>query len=217
MRHLLLFVFVFLAIMFCSAKTGYAGGWFGFLMLQSVVIWLAYFVLSFGAPASLAKASKDNCYRINGSKSRRRERKEQIALAKFHIDIFATLVLVAISGNLLFIIIDAYVIPLPIASDAISLFSFDMQSWRDKIGDRNLDREYAAFQGLGGLGNTEVLARPHFIKSSFPTLIGTTFIWLLISIYVVRVSYLLSIKQLTNGIRSRSTEYLNADLGRLQG
>jgi len=70
--------------------------------------------------------------------------KEQNAWTEFRFDIFATLVFVVLSGNLLYVIIDAFVNPLPIASNTLSLLSFDLESWRDEIGDRDLERDCAA-------------------------------------------------------------------------
>ncbi len=80
-----------------------------------------------------------------------------------------------------------------------------------------IDRDVMVWQGLGQFRNSELHSQPHFVKSSFPILIGTVILWLVGSCVLVRRAYQISLRRFCDGIRSRGNEYFNVDLGRLQG
>ena len=142
--------------------------------------------------------------------------RERIAREKIRSDLVAVLLLVVMSGNVLVLVLDTVVIPMTIASETLSVFSFDPGTWREKISDQNLDRDFMAWQGRGQLGNSELFERSHFVKSSFPILVGVLILWLVGSCVLVRRAYQIVIQRFSDGIRSRGNEYFNVDLGRLQ-
>ncbi len=186
------------------------------LLFEVALICLLVIFLSLKIPSSLVKASDDNCYRLDGSRSRRRELRERNALVRIRLDLFAVLIIVALSGNLLYFLIDYYLIPLSIVSETVNAFTFNLDAWRDEISDRNLDRDYFNWSGLGQFGNSELQAQPHFVKASFPIIFGASIAWLICSLYFIRFAYGCTMSQYRQGIGLRCNEYLNVDIGRLQ-
>ncbi len=199
----------------CFAKS--VSPWMLLLLFEVVLIWLVLTILYRGVPTSLCNASDANCYRVDGRKSPRRVVRERIARAKIRSDLFAVLILVVMSGNLVVFVLDAVLMPMTIASETLAVFSFDPGSWREKISDQNLDRDFMVWQGLGQFGNSDLYSQPHFVKSSFPILIGTAILWLVGSCVLIRRAYQISLRRFCDGIQSRGNEYFNVDLGRLQG
>ncbi len=104
--------------------------WIILLSSQALLILIVVWVLCRGIPMALSKASRDNCYRIDGSISPRREARERTAKSKLRSDLIAILFIVALSGNLLALAISSLVIPLPFAAETRTEFSFDTDSWR---------------------------------------------------------------------------------------
>ncbi len=212
--NIVLVLLVSFFVTICLAKN--VSIWVILLSSQVLLIQILVAVLCRSIPHSLTKASRDNCYRLSGSISPRRESRERKALSEIRGNLNAVLIIVALSGNWLVLMIDTLVIPLPLATESLAAFSFDANSWREEISDRNLDREYATWRGLGQLGNSEILEQPHFVKTSFPILFGLTLGWIMVSCAFIRNSYLRTMRDFYAGIRSRSTEYLNLDIGRMQ-
>ncbi len=189
------------------------------ILLLSTEAFLILMVVGFlfrGIPASLYKASRDNCYRIDGSISQRREARERAAKLKIRSDLFAILLIVALSGNLLAFAIHSLVIPLPVATETLTLFSFDTNSWRDAIRERNLDRQYSEWVAIEHAGNSRIDPNQHFVKATFPVVVCAALAWLVGSFTVVWYAYLSTMREFNAGIKSRFTEYLNLDIGRMQ-
>lgn len=209
------FLLVTFLVAICLAKN--VSIWVILLITQVLLIQILVAILCRSIPHSLTKASRDNCYRIGGSISPRRESRERKALSKIRSNLNAVLIIVALSGNWLVLMIDTLVIPLPVATESLAAFSMDANSWREEISDRNLDREYTTWLGLGQFGNGETIGQPHFVKTSFPILFGLTLGWIIGSGVFIRYAYLYTIRDFYAGIRSRSTEYINLDIGRMQG
>ena len=191
--------------------------WVLLVALEIVLVGAAWFLLSFGVPENIVEVSRGNCYRMDGTKSSRRSRREFKATMGFRLDLLAFLIMVAFSGNALVLVIDSFVIPLSFVSDSLGLFSFDLDLWRTEISDRNLDRDYSLWRGVGQLGNHEVQQQPHFVKTAFPVVFGAMLAWVVGCLCFVRYSYQCAMQKYCMGIRSRCNEYLNLDIGRMQG
>jgi hypothetical protein len=169
-----------------------------------------------GIPSSLTKASRDNCYRMDGSISPRREARERSAKSKIRSDLFAILLMVALSGNWIALAINSLVIPLPVAAETLSAFSFDIDAWRNEISDRNLDRQYSEWVALEHDGGVKSDKNQHFVKATFPVVFGAALAWLVGSFLLIWHAYLSTMREYSAGIKSRFTEYLNLDIGRMQ-
>jgi hypothetical protein len=192
----------------------------GFFVLlatsQLLVILIIASLLCNNVPTSLLKVSRDNCFRINGSLSQRRHWLEQRAFFKVYSNFFATLVLVALAGNLLALWIDSSILPLQIAKETISLFSPDPQAWRDRISYANLDAEYSNWRFTGEDTNLELANGSSFVKSAFPVIFGIAFFWFVFSGILLLKTYRITLFQFELGVRMRNKEYVDRDIGQLQ-
>ena len=56
----------------------------------------------------------------------------------------------------------------------------------------------------------------HFVKATFPIVALTALVWLFGTFALIWCAYKSSLREFSMGIKSRSTEYLNLDIGRLQ-
>ena len=203
-----------LAVAFFFAKE--VSVWILLLSTEAFLILMVIGFLFRGIPASLCKASRDNCYRIDGSISSRREKRERAARAKIRSDLFAILLIVALSGNLLALAIHSLVIPLPVAAETLALFNFDADSWRDAIRDRSLDRQYSEWVAIEHAGNSHLDQKQHFVKATFPVVVCAALAWLVGSFVLIWYSYLSTMREYDRGIKVRFMEYLNLDIGRMQ-
>ncbi|HUP81854.1 MAG TPA: hypothetical protein VM260_25105 [Pirellula sp.] len=102
-------------IAICFVK--YISLWIILLLAQLLLIRVLAALLFRGIPNALLKVSRDNCYRMNGIKSPRREARERKARTKIRSDLFAVLIIVALSGDWLILMLDILVIPLPVATE----------------------------------------------------------------------------------------------------
>ena len=190
--------------------------WILLFSTQAFLILIVVGFLCRGIPTALCKTSRDNCYRIDGSKSSRREAREHIAKSKIRSDLFAILLIVALSGNLLALAIHSLVIPLPVAAETLALFNFDIDSWRDAISNSNLDRQFSEWATSEHADNTQMDQNQHFVKATFPAVACAALAWLIGSFSLIWYTYLSTMREFNVGIKSRFTEYLNLDIGRLQ-
>lgn len=191
--------------------------WLLVLFTEAIFILLVVRFLYHGIPTVLIKASRDNCYRIDGSLSSAREIRERTAKAKIRSDLLVILFIVALSGNLLALAVNSVIIPLPVAADTLSVFSFDTDSWREAIRARNLDSRYSEWVAVEHAGEDRVFdPNQHFVKTSFPVVASIALAWLVGTCALIWYTYRGSLREFSTGITSRSTEYLNLDIGRMQ-
>jgi hypothetical protein len=190
--------------------------WFLLFLTEAFSIVMVVGFLCRGIPSSLTKASRDNCYRMDGSISPRREARERTAKSKIRSDLFAILLMVALSGNWIALAINSLVIPLPVAAETLSAFSFDIDAWRNAIRDRNLDRQYSEWVAMEHDGGVKSDKNQHFVKATFPVVFGAALAWLVGSFLLIWHAYLSTMREYSAGIKSRFTEYLNLDIGRMQ-
>ncbi len=118
------FFLVTFVVAICLAKK--VSIWVILLSAQVLLIQILVAVLCRSIPHSLTKASRDNCFRIGGSISPRRESRERKALSKIRSDLNAVLIIVALAGNWLVLMIDTLVIPLPLATESLAVFGLTL-------------------------------------------------------------------------------------------
>ena len=85
-------------------------GIFKFLvLLQPALIWLIVSMLYRGMPAAIRVASDENCFRMDGSRSLRRETREKVAMRKIRTDLYSVLTGIMLGGVWLFLIVNALI------------------------------------------------------------------------------------------------------------
>lgn len=185
------------------------GFWSVLVMSQLLVIFIVAGLLYRIVPLALFQASRDNCFRVDGTLSRRREWLERKATLKVYGNLLGIAALVAMAGNLLVLWIDASILPLPLATDTLSLFSPDLHVWRDRISEASLDD---AFLDWSTSGDTD----PNYVKTTFPAMFGIALFWLIGGAFLILWTYRFSLSQFELGIRMRNKEYVDRDIGRFQ-
>ncbi len=188
---------------------------FALMMSELLVIFIVAGLLYRNVPFALSNASRDNCFRVDGTLSRRRKWLERKAKLKVYTNLLAVTALVAMAGNLLVLWIDASILPLPLASETISLFSSDLHAWRDRIADANLDTVYSNWR-YSGEEVSDATNGPNYVKITFPAMLGIASFWLIGSALLILKTYRFSLSQFELGIRIRNKEYIDRDIGRFQ-
>jgi hypothetical protein len=138
------------------------------LLIQPVLIWTVVSLLCMGIPKSIRQAAKHNSYRVDGSKSSRRESRERRAEIKVRTTMYVVLIYVALVGDWLF------------------LFFYDKPN------------------SLVSEGNLSIIPVLPFL------------VWSTLGAIVIGYSYLRILKAYHAGIQSRSEEYVDRDMVRLQ-
>jgi hypothetical protein len=200
-----------LAILFAKQ----IGFWFVVILSELLMISIVADLLYRNVPVSLLNASRDNCFRVDGSLSRHRKWLERQASFRVYTNLITVIALVAMAGNLLVLWIDASILPLPLASETLSLFTPDLHAWRDRIADANLDTDYSNWR-YSGDAVSEMTDNPNFVKITFPAILGIASLWLVGSIILILKTYRFSLAQFELGIRNRNKEYVDRDIGRFQ-
>jgi hypothetical protein len=167
-------------------------------------------------PRSLAKASRENYFRVDGTFSTRRRWLERNAKAKIYSNMLAVLALVVVAGNLVVLLIDTSVLPMSLAKETMALFTPNLDTWRDRVKESNLDADYTNWRATGDAAFSAFPKEPNFVKTTFPAMIGFVLFWLICSMVLVTKTYRISLSQYAMGIRLRSKEFMDQDLGRLQ-
>ena len=191
------------------------GGLFVVMMSELLMIFIVAGLLYRNIPVSLLNASRDNCFRVDGTLSRRRNWLERKAAFKVFANLLAVIVLVAMAGNLMVLWIDAGILPLQLAGETISLFSPDLHAWRDRIAEANLDTDYSNWR-YSGEALAEITNSPNFVKITFPAILGIASFWLVCGAILILKAYRFSLCQFELGIRMRNKEYVDRDIGRYQ-
>ncbi len=103
------------------------------LLLQPILIWIVVTVLHFGIPRKILYASKNNCYRMDGSKSNRRVNAERVALREARINLYFVLYAVIAFGDLAYQVYDHFantkqteINPVAFGTIALELFAIWM-------------------------------------------------------------------------------------------
>lgn len=77
-----------------------------FVMLEPIVIWTVVTILIYGIPQEIAKASQNNCYRMDGTLSDRRSELERHFMAQVRRNLYFVLINIALVSNWLFLVVD---------------------------------------------------------------------------------------------------------------
>lgn len=200
-----------IAVLFAK-ETGF---WSVLVMSELLVIFTVAGLLYRIVPLALFQASRDNCFRVDGTLSHRREWLERKATFKVYGNLLGITALVAMAGNLLVLWIDASILPLSLASETISNFSPDIHIWRERNMDANLEYDYSNWLASGG-GNSFATDDPNYVKTAFPSMFGIALLWLVGGAFLILWTYRFSLSQFELGIRMRNKEYVDRDIGRFQ-
>lgn len=190
--------------------------WLLLLFQAFVVLGVVEFLVR-RMPRKLQELSQQNCFRLDGSLSRRRTAIERRATRKVRWDLLAVVLIIAFTGNWLLVTIHTQVIPLPLAARSMQLFDLDIENWKHNLRQAEVDAEYERWAtGDAALSATDLRDRTMFVWRSWPSVVFFCGLWVVVSTLCLRRAYLKSLKEFAIGLQRRSEANINMDIGRLQ-
>ncbi len=199
-----------------------------FLMKQMSAIFFVFIVegiLIFGAvellhrcmPEELHAARRDNCLRIDGSFSPRRNVHERRALNKVRMDLLAAFLFIALSGNWLAFFLHSEIIPFPVAFKAAEAFDFNSQAWKQNLRDQRVDDAFEQWSVSKVPVNHETVeSQQRLLWYSWPFVILVVAGWAVGSAIFISRVYLMIVRDYALGMAARAELNLNRDIARLQ-
>ena len=191
--------------------------WFVLLLTVLIAIYVCVEVLTLGMPTKLRDLSSANCFRMDGTLSQRRSDREQRALGKIRSDLWAIFLIVVFAGTVGLFLFHA-VFPLWLVDDVVSAAG-------DKSGDLKLalkkagvdDQFYQWARSTSRGSNAEIRQRQEWLWVTWPIILGLALAALVGCLALVRFAYFRALREYEFGVKARSADYLNLDIGRLQG
>lgn len=184
------------------------------LGVELFVIALATELLTRRVPPVARQISHENRFRVDGSFSPRRSRRENEASMKLRTDLWAVFLIIAVTGNGLALAIHNFVIPIPLGIQALAMFGGDYEEWK-----RDLEKE-----GIGGLfqdwhrsRNPEIAAAERARSQlwyAWPFVLLGCGAWAAGSFYILRMGHNRALREYITGVKFRSEENVVLDLSR---
>lgn len=215
----LLTVCTLLAVGLAAWRIGlWDNGLFLLFVIEAVAVLACVELLIRNMPKTIQASIAKNTKRLDGTRSRHRERVEKRALQKLRWDLLVVLLLIAAPGNLLLFAIHAYVIPLPIGLDAVAVFSTTPGDWKQSLRDDGIERRYTNWhkQKSGRLNATGTNAMKQFVWRGWPFIVGMCVVWFVVSLLVLKSVYIAALREFAEQIESRAVQYRIRDLARSQ-
>lgn len=183
--------------------------------LQIVLIAIAVEILYRKMPQGLITKAFDNCQRMDGSISHRREKTELKARSRIRSDLWAAFLGVAIVGNLFVGFVHTMVIELPIGLRALAAFDPNHEQFVANLKNSNVIADDATSRKarLGSRENTEASQR--LLWNVWPIVLCVAILWFLASCYALAFAHRKSLEEYASGLKRRSKEYLMRDLSRI--
>lgn len=151
-------------------------------------------------PSTLRRASLQNCYRVDGTKSEHRSYREWRARNRVRRDMLAVLVLVFLTGNALFFTMENSGTPIKSLG---SLLWKQVTVRADKVPDTT---------GVGTAESTEVAAAPP-VNWLWPAILLSS--WATCSIGLVGWGAFRAYRSFAEGVNARSAEHFHLDMTRM--
>ncbi len=185
--------------------------------VQFILVIVGIEMLHRRIPPSLHEASSDNCTRLDGSLSPRRQKKEQQARLKFRLDLLAVFSIVVLTGNWLAFFVHSEVIPIPIAFQSLAAFDPDPETWKENLRDQRVSESFEEWAVTKTPAtHEEVEAQQKVLWYTWPSIIGIAVIWFVGSGVFISRAYLRILREFASGIAARTQLNLNRDIARMQ-
>lgn len=171
-------------------------------------------ILSLSLPRECWAAVKMNCYRLDGSFSRRRLSREVRAF----LDYVTT---VAVPGLLAFLtlfvvatFLFSYVIPLNLVFDSFAAFEFESDAWRQNLTE--VQQEHGGFLRRVGFDDETVQKVQSSLWHEWPVFAGVGILFVVASLMLLLKCAARSVAVLAMGIRHRRQTYAQGDVNRMR-
>lgn len=182
----------------------------GFLLASLICL----MVLRLSLSSECWAAVKMNCYRLDGSFSRRRLHREARAFFDYAATIAVPLLLSFLSIFVVASYVFSYVIPLPLVVDSFAAFELDSQAWRENLAD--VKQEHGFFLRKLGVKATTVQQVQSSMWHEWPFWAGVAVLFVVGSLILLIKCAARSVAFLASGIRHRRQSYARGDVIKMQ-
>lgn len=172
------------------------------ILIQLVLMVLAVVVMVYCLPRQVRKELRENYYRSDNSRSRRRAVRERRALGKFAREQFWVMTIVLLPLDVVFLVCNTLVMP---AEMALTVITSPQMGERDRDG---LQQRHATWyrEQFGGT-EKDAAKFQRTIWSSSPLLAVLGMAVVGGTAYALYRAYVTGIRRLLDGIRERALEY----------
>ena len=186
------------------------------VFMEAVAVLGCVEILMRNLPSAIRASIARNTRRLDGTRSRRRERVEKRAQQKLRRSLLFVILLIVAPGNLLLYSVHAYVIPLPIGLDAVAAFSTTPANWKQSLRDDGIEQRYDKWHKHrpGALNATDTSTMKQFLWQNWPFVLAICAAWIWLSLFVLKSLYIAALREFAEEIRSRSEQYKIHDLAR---
>lgn len=192
--------------------------WFLLLLTEILAIYVFVEVMTQRMPSGLLNASRDNCQRLDGSRSRRRTARENKALWKVRSDLWAIMLILASVATAELYAFHSYVFPMSLGADVAAALGDGSGDLKSALRQRNVDdRFYQWSRGTTRASKAEIRHRMQTLWIAWPVIVGLVLASAVAGVWLIRYAYLRVLKEFQQGIAARAQQYLNLDTARLQG
>ena len=176
------------------------------LSIQIVALGTCIEVLARNVPSSIARLQKSNCFRQDGTWSKRRAKIEESGRTKLRIELGKACLLVALVTNIAGWFVHREVIPIPVAAEALSSFRMSETDWKDQLSDDEL-RLDNWLSSSAHLSPSEALTRKRMLWRGWPVALLAAFLWLAGCVAYVTSAYRHALNELRASAKFRSEQY----------
>lgn len=191
--------------------------WFVLLVTVLVAIYVCVEVLTQGIPKKLRDLSSANCYRMDGTLSQRRSDREHRALGKIRSDLWAIFLIVAFAGTAGLFLFQT-VFPLSLVDDVVSAVGDESGDLKLALKKAGVDDQFFQWaRNTSRSSNAEIRQRQAWLWVTWPIILGMALASCVGCLALVRFAYYRALREFEFGVKARAADYLNLDIGRLQG
>ncbi len=177
------------------------------ILLEAIVVIVVMQLMVLGMPQSLRHASEQNCYRMDGTRSKHRSRREQSALTRLRADLFIVLTGVCVIGDVGFLIME---------SQVASLQTLGSLNWEQ------VERQSASAPHRGSRVATLESAQHGKMVSGqqmdryWPLLNGVVILVAMGCFFLLACGAFKAYGSFAEGVKARANEYVVRDLERMR-
>lgn len=191
--------------------------WMVLVATEICTIYVCIELLISNIPKSLQTQSQANCFRLDGSRSRRRAWRERRALGRIRSDLWAAFLIAAFIGTGGVFVIHIFLFPVGLMPDVWSAFLDNPTDFKSGLRQRHIDDKFFNWsRSWSTTGGAHIRQRAQMLWSSSPIVLALAFASLVACLGLVRYSYLRTLREFHERVNARTIEYLNLDSGRLQ-
>lgn len=192
--------------------------WFLLLLTEILAIYVFVEVMTKRMPAGLLDASRDNCHRLDGSRSRRRTERENKALRKVRSDLWAVMLILASVATAELYVLHSFVFPISLGVDVAAALRDNPGDLKSALRQRNVDDRFYKWSRDTTRGSkAEIRQRMQTLWIAWPVILGLLLATAVGGVWLIRYAYLRVLREFQHGIAVRAQQYLNLDTARLQG